>query len=162
MLNQIQLILEEATKNLDRCKVMEFSRSGKSHFAESELLMGDFGSRSALAFVEIEKDLGATFSSNLKFTYHIRTQANRSTIGRTPKSTAAHSLSPSRSEESGGTRGDCPIRPQPNVSRGLILLRAGFSISGMPCTLQSNSVNQFKNRYDAFMTSHQVFTTQQF
>jgi len=32
--------------NVDKCKVMEFSRSGKSHFAESELLMEDLGSRS--------------------------------------------------------------------------------------------------------------------
>ena len=32
--------------NVDKCKVMEFSRSGKSHFAESELLIGDPGSRS--------------------------------------------------------------------------------------------------------------------
>ncbi len=65
--------------NVDKCKVMEFSRSGKSHFAESELLMGDPGSRSALAVVDTEKDLGVTFSSNLKFTNHIRTQANRAT-----------------------------------------------------------------------------------
>ena len=65
--------------NVDKCMVMEFSRSGKSHFAESELLMGDPGSRSALAVVDTEKDLGVTFSSNLKFTNHIRTQANRAT-----------------------------------------------------------------------------------
>ncbi len=51
--------------NLDKCKVMEFSRSGKSHFAESELLMGDLGSRSALAVVDTEKDLGVTFSSSV-------------------------------------------------------------------------------------------------
>ncbi len=41
--------------NVDKWKVMEFSRSGKSHFAESELLMGDLGSRSALAVVDTEK-----------------------------------------------------------------------------------------------------------
>jgi len=54
---------------------MAFSRSGKSHFAESEVLMGNLGSMRALAVVDTEKDL--TFSSNLKFTNHIRTQANR-------------------------------------------------------------------------------------
>ncbi|RNA43797.1 hypothetical protein BpHYR1_014733 [Brachionus plicatilis] len=43
--------------NVVKCKVMEFSKFGKNHFAESELLMGDFGSRGTLAFVDIEKDL---------------------------------------------------------------------------------------------------------
>jgi hypothetical protein len=40
--------------NVDKCKMMEFNRSGKSHFAQSELLMADLGSRSALAVVETD------------------------------------------------------------------------------------------------------------
>jgi len=39
---------------------MGFSRSGKSHFAKSELLMVDLGSRSALAAVDTKKDLGVS------------------------------------------------------------------------------------------------------
>ncbi|RNA35713.1 RNA-directed DNA polymerase from mobile element jockey-like [Brachionus plicatilis] len=65
--------------NVSKCKAMEFSRSGKNIYAKSELLMGNDESRSALAFVDTEKDLGVTFSRNLKFSIHIKNQVNRAT-----------------------------------------------------------------------------------
>ncbi|RNA05247.1 hypothetical protein BpHYR1_039305 [Brachionus plicatilis] len=43
---------------------MESNRSGKNIYAQSEVLMGEDESRSALTFVDIEKDLGVTFSLN--------------------------------------------------------------------------------------------------
>ncbi|RNA42073.1 RNA-directed DNA polymerase from mobile element jockey-like [Brachionus plicatilis] len=65
--------------DVSKCKAMEFSRSGKNIYAQSELLMGDDESRSALAFVDTEKDMGVTFSRNLKFSIHIKNQGNRAT-----------------------------------------------------------------------------------
>ena len=65
--------------NVSKCKAMEFSRSGKNTYAQFELLMGEDDTRSALAFVDNEKDLGVTFSRNLKFSIHIKNQVNRAT-----------------------------------------------------------------------------------
>ncbi len=56
---------------------MEFSRFDKSRYAQSELLMGEDDHRSELAFVDTEKDLGVTFSRNLKFSNHIKIQVNK-------------------------------------------------------------------------------------
>ena len=53
------------------------SKSDKSIYANADFLMGKPGARSALKFLETEKDLGVTFSSNLKFSAHVKTQANR-------------------------------------------------------------------------------------
>ncbi len=63
--------------NVEKCKIMEFSKSGKSIYANADFFMGKPGARSALKFVETEKDLGVTFSRNLKFSAHVKTQANR-------------------------------------------------------------------------------------
>jgi ribonuclease P/MRP protein subunit RPP40 len=41
--------------------------------------MGDSGGNSIPKFVETEKDLGVTLSRNLKFSTHIRIQANKAT-----------------------------------------------------------------------------------
>ncbi len=65
--------------NLSKCKAMEFSRSGKNTYAQFELLMGEDDTRSALAFVDSEKDLGVTFARNMKFSIHIKNQVNRAT-----------------------------------------------------------------------------------
>jgi len=65
--------------NVSKCKAMEFSRSGKDTYAQFELLMGEDDTRSALAFVDSEKDLGVTFARNLKFSIHIKNQVNRAT-----------------------------------------------------------------------------------
>ena len=126
--------------NVDKCKVMEFSRSGKSHFAESELLIGaligDLGSRSALAVVDTEKDLGVTFSSNLKFNNHIKTQANRATsiLGQLKRTFARC-----------WTIDTCWTIYEWNALPAVVT----------GCDL----VNQFKNRYDAYKTGRQVFVS---
>ncbi len=62
--------------NVEKRKVMEFSKSGHSRLSSMELRMGE--SRSVLNFTNSEKDLGVTFLSNLKFASHIRAQANKS------------------------------------------------------------------------------------
>jgi len=61
--------------NVEKFKVMEFSKSGHSKLSNMELSMGK--SRSVLNFTNSEKDLGVTFSNNLKFSSHIRAQANK-------------------------------------------------------------------------------------
>jgi len=64
--------------NVDKCKVMDFYRNnGKS--INSDLVMGDSGGSCTLKNVETEKDLGVTLSRNLKFSTHIRIQANKAT-----------------------------------------------------------------------------------
>jgi len=65
--------------NVSKCKAMEFSRSGKSRYAQSELSMGEDDHRTELPFVDTEKDLGVTFSRNLKFSNHIKIQVNKAT-----------------------------------------------------------------------------------
>jgi len=61
--------------NVEKCKVMEFNKSGHSKLSGTELRMGE--SRSVLNFTSSEKDLGVALSSNLKFSSHIRAQANK-------------------------------------------------------------------------------------
>jgi len=61
--------------NVEKCKVMEFSKSGHSKFSSTELSMGK--SRSVLNFTNSEKVLGVAFSSNLKLSSHIKAQANK-------------------------------------------------------------------------------------
>jgi ribonuclease P/MRP protein subunit RPP40 len=56
---------------------LQISKSDKSIYTNADFFMGKPGARSALKFVETEKDLGVTFSSNLKFFAHVKTQANR-------------------------------------------------------------------------------------
>jgi hypothetical protein len=63
--------------HVDKCKVMEFSRSGKSKLTNTELFMGESDAPHILKSVEFEKDLGVTFDRNLKFSSHIRIQANK-------------------------------------------------------------------------------------
>ena len=60
--------------NVEKCKVMEFSKSGHSKLSSTELRKGEY--RSVLNFTNSEKDLGVAFSSNLKFSSHIRARAN--------------------------------------------------------------------------------------
>ncbi len=64
--------------NVDKCKVMDFNRSNGKPI-KTELVMGDSGGSSILKFVETEKDFGVTLSRNLKFSTHIRIQANKAT-----------------------------------------------------------------------------------
>jgi hypothetical protein len=61
--------------NVEKCKVMEFSKSGHSKLSSMELRMGE--SRSVLNFTDSEKDLGVTFSSSLKFSSRVIAQANK-------------------------------------------------------------------------------------
>ena len=56
---------------------MEFSRSGKRKYQDTEFLMGD--PRKALIHIDTERDLGVTLSSSLKFSKHINIQANKAT-----------------------------------------------------------------------------------
>jgi hypothetical protein len=63
--------------NVDKCKIMEFSRSGKRKYQDTEFLMGD--PRKALIHIDTERDLGVTLSSSLKFSKHINIQANKAT-----------------------------------------------------------------------------------
>ncbi len=62
--------------------------SGKSRYAQSELSMGEDDHRTELPFVDTEKDLGVTFSRNLKFSNHIKIQVNKATgiLGRLKRS----------------------------------------------------------------------------
>lgn len=46
--------------NVDKCKVMEFTRSIKSHYNNIELFMDESTDRSSLSFLKEEKDLGNT------------------------------------------------------------------------------------------------------
>ena len=64
--------------NVDKCKVMDFNRSNGKPI-KTELVMGESGGSSIMKFVEAEKDLGVTLSRNLKFSTHIRIQANKAT-----------------------------------------------------------------------------------
>ena len=61
--------------NIDKCKVMEFSKSGHSLYHDIELTMG--AQQRALDHIDSEKDLGVTLSNNLKFSKHVRLQANK-------------------------------------------------------------------------------------
>ena len=63
--------------HVNKCKVMEFSRSGKSKLISTELFMGESDARNILKSVEFENDLGVTLDRNLKFSSHIRIQANK-------------------------------------------------------------------------------------
>jgi ribonuclease P/MRP protein subunit RPP40 len=64
--------------NVEKCKVMDFSRTnGKPIY--SDFVMGDSQGSSTLKYLETEKDLGVTLSRNLKFSTHIRIQANEAT-----------------------------------------------------------------------------------
>lgn len=65
--------------NVDRYKVMEFTRCDKSHYNTIELLMGESTYKSRLSLVEEEKDLGITLSRNLKFSTHLKKQTNSAT-----------------------------------------------------------------------------------
>jgi hypothetical protein len=58
--------------HVDKCKVMEFSRSDKRKLTNTELFMGESDAPHILQSVEFEKDLGVTFDRNLKFSSHIR------------------------------------------------------------------------------------------
>ena len=64
--------------NVDKCKVMDFSRTNGKQI-NSYLFMGESEGSSTLNYVETEKDLGVTLSRNLKFSTHIRIQANKAT-----------------------------------------------------------------------------------
>lgn len=58
---------------------MELSKSGKPKYSNENFYLGNSAERKALSFIDTEKDLGVTFSSNLKFSKHIRIQANKAT-----------------------------------------------------------------------------------
>ena len=73
-----------------------------------------------------------------------------------PRSAAAHSPSPAQPEVSGGTRGDCPARPQPNVCSVQTLLRTGLSTSGMHCPPRSQIPTQSINSRIATMPTRPV------
>ncbi|RNA04965.1 RNA-directed DNA polymerase from mobile element jockey-like, partial [Brachionus plicatilis] len=61
--------------NIEKCKVMECSRSGQTKYSDKDLCMGV--TRSVLNQTSTEKDLGVTFASNLKFSSHIKAQTNK-------------------------------------------------------------------------------------